>query len=123
MLTTSYNSEAALPLRGAGRFADPVARRLGSFLLLVITLLLPPVVCAHSQTESMEAEPSGAIELVDTAPVVVNGKVRFHVIGVSAYPAKRRAHEIAGRIEALAQDPKFDPKTLRIEDAGARNRV
>jgi hypothetical protein len=107
MLTTSYNSEAALPLRGAGRFADPVARRLGSFLLLVITLLLPPVVCAQSQTG-----------IVDSAPVVVNGKVRFHVIGVSAYPAKRRAHEIAGRIEALAQDPKFDPKTLRTKDVG-----
>ena len=80
MLTTSYNSEAALPLRGAGRFADPVARRLGTFLLLVITLLLPPVVCAQTQTEIKAAELSGTLGIVDTAPVVVNGEVRFHVV-------------------------------------------
>ena len=119
MPTTSYSSEAAQPFRGVGRFADPVACGLGSILLLVITLLLPPVVCAQSQTEIKDAEPPGAFEIVDTAPVVVNGEVRFHVVGMSAYPAERRANEIARRIEALAQDPKFDPKTLRIKDVGA----
>jgi small-conductance mechanosensitive channel len=108
---------------GAVMFVEAVARRLGSFLLLVITLLLPPVVCAHSPTESMEAEPSGAFELVDTAPVVINGKVRFHVVGVSAYPAERRAREIAKRIESLAQDPTYDAKTLRIEDADTWHQV
>jgi small-conductance mechanosensitive channel len=108
---------------GMARFADPVARRLGSLLLLVITLLLPPVVCAHSQTESMDAEPSGAFEFVDTAPVVVNGTARFHVVGVSAYPAARRAREIARRIEELAQDPAFDARTLRVEDAGAWHQI
>ena len=108
MLTTFYNSEAVLRLRGAGRFGHPVTRRLGLFLLLVITLLLPPVVCAQSQTG-----------IVDSAPVVVNGKVWFRVIGVSSYPAQRRANEIAQRIEALAEDPKFDPKTLQIKDVGA----
>jgi small-conductance mechanosensitive channel len=108
---------------GMVRFADPVARRLGSLLLLVITLLLPPVVCAHSQTESMDAEPSGAFEFVDTAPVVVNGTARFHVVGVSAYPAARRAREIARRIEELAQDPAFDARTLRVEDAGAWHQI
>jgi small-conductance mechanosensitive channel len=108
---------------GMVRFADPVARRLGSLLLLVITSLLPPVVCAHSQTESMDAEPSGAFEFVDTAPVVVNGTARFHVVGVSAYPAARRAREIARRIEELAQDPAFDARTLRVEDAGAWHQI
>ena len=60
---------------------------------------------------------------VDTATVVVNGKVRFQVVGVSAYPAERRAREIAQRIEALARDPKFDPKTIRTEDAGAYHQI
>ncbi len=123
MLTTLSNSDAAQPFRREGRFAAPVVRRLGSLLLLVITLLLPPVVCAQTQTESKDAQVPDAHKVVDTAPVVVNGKVRFHVVGVSAYPAKRRAHEIARRIEALAQDPKFDPKTLRIEDAGAYHQI
>ena len=108
---------------GSPRFTDPVASRLGSFLLLVITLMLPPVVCADSQTEIKDAEPSGSFGIVDTAPVVVNGRVRFQVVGVSAYPAERRAREIARRIEALAQDPTFDAKTLRIEDAGDYHQV
>jgi stress-induced morphogen len=42
---------------------------------------------------------------------------------VSAYPAKRRADEIARRIEALAKDPKFDPKTLRVKDVGAYHQI
>ena len=105
------------------RLADPVAHRLGSFLLLVITLMLSPVVCADSQTEIRDAEPSVSLGIVDTAPVVVNGRVRFHVVGVSAYPAERRAHDIAQRIEMLAKDPKFDPATLRIEDAGAYHQI
>ena len=123
MLTTSCNSEAAQPFRAVVKFADPVARRLGSSLLLVITLLLSPGVYAQSQTEIKNAEPSGTSGIMDTAPVVVNGEVRFHVIGVGAYPAERRAHEIARRIEALARDPKFDPKTLRVKDIGAYHQI
>jgi small-conductance mechanosensitive channel len=54
---------------------------------------------------------------------VVNGRVRFHVVGVSAYPAERRAREITKRIEVLAKDPLFDPKTLRIKDVGAYHEI
>ena len=123
MIAISYNAEAAQAFRGFGRFAGPVARRLGSYLLLVLTLLLPPVVCAQSQAEIKDAGLSGTLGIVETAPVVVNGEVRFHVVGVSAYPAKRRADEIARRIEALAKDPTFDPKTLRVKDAGAYHQI
>ena len=86
-------------------------------------MLLPQLICAQSQDEIKDTEQSGIFGLVETAPVVVSGKVRFHVVGISAYPAKRRADEIAERIEALAQDPKFDPKTLRVEDAGAYHQI
>jgi len=123
MLTTLCNSEVAQPLCSAGRSADPVARRLGSFLLFVITLLLPPVVCAQTQTVIKGPEPSRTPGIVETVPVVVNGKARFHVVGVSAYPAKRRAYEIARRIDALARNPKFDPKTLRITDVGTYHQI
>ena len=47
------------------RLADPVAHRLGSLLLFVITLMLSPVVCADSQTE---IEDAGSFGIVDTAP-------------------------------------------------------
>jgi len=80
MLTTSCNFRAAHPFRGAGGYADPVARKLRSFLLLVITLLLPPVVFAQAQTEIKGAEPADIFRVVNTAPVVVNGEVWFHVV-------------------------------------------
>jgi len=123
MPTTSYNPQAAQPFRGTGKPTAPVAGGLRSFLLFVIALFLSPVVCAQSQTGSASAGPSGISGMVETAPVVVSGRVRFHVIGMSAYPATRRAGEIAQRIEALAQDPKFDAKTLRIEDAGDYHQI
>ena len=104
-------------------FADPVTRRLGSFLIFVITLMLSPVICAQPQADIKDDVPSGAFGAVDTAPVVINGKVRFQVVGVSAYPAKRRAHEIAQRIKVLAKDKEFDPKTIRIKDAGAYHQI
>ena len=123
MLAITCDSKAAKPFRGFGRFAAPVGCKLGTFLLLVITLLLPQVVCAQSQNESNDAEPSTIFGIAETAPVVVNGKVRFHVVGVTAYPAERRASEIAKRIEELARDKKYDPKTLRVEDAGEYHQI
>ena len=118
VLTASGNAESAQPLLDKIRFANPVARRLGWLLLLVITLLLPSVVCAQS-----EAKPSGEFEIVETAPVVIDGKVLFNVVGVTAYPAKRRAHEIGLRIEALAKNPTFNPETLHIEDVGEYHQI
>ena len=123
ILTALCNSAAPQPLRDVIRFANPVAHRLGWLLLLVITLLLPPVVCAQSQAEIKDAGSPVGFEIVDTAPVVVNGEVRFRVVGISAHPAERRAGEIAGRIEALAKDPSFDPETLRAEDAGDYHQI
>jgi len=50
------------------------------------------------------------------APVIVDGEVLLEVGGVPAYPAKRRAAEIAERILALARDESFDPKEIKVED-------
>ncbi|MEJ2137799.1 MAG: hypothetical protein P8X86_21490, partial [Desulfofustis sp.] len=48
-----------------------------------------------------------------SAPVVVDGKELFQVAEVSAYPARERAKEIAGRIKKLAADMSVDPKSLQ----------
>jgi small-conductance mechanosensitive channel len=123
MLSTFFRFATDQPLQAVIRFTRPVANRLGALLLLAATLLLPAAVCAQSPAEISDAQSSGALEIVDTAPVIVNGEVRFHVVGVSAYPAERRAREIARRIETLAQDPTFDPTTLRVEDAGDYHQI
>ena len=123
MLITPFSSKLAQLFRRRATISDPVMVRLGTFLLLFITLLLPPIVCAQSQTDSNYAKPPGIFGVAETAPVVVSGKVRFHVVGVTAYPAERRASDIASRIEALARDKKYDPKTLRVEDAGEYHQI
>ncbi|WP_319549880.1 mechanosensitive ion channel family protein [Desulfogranum marinum] len=92
-------------------------------MLLIVLLMLPPIVSAQEQSELKDTEPSGIFGIAETAPVVVNGKVRFHVVGVTAYPAERRASEISQRIEALARDTNYSPKTLRIEDAGSYHEI
>jgi small-conductance mechanosensitive channel len=53
-----------------------------------------------------------------SAPVIVDGKELFQVAGVSAYPAKERAKEIAGRIKKLAADMSVDPKSLEVVKEG-----
>lgn len=48
------------------------------------------------------------------APVIFNGRVLIEVVGIRAYPAVRRAGEIAEAIEAIAEDASIDPESLRI---------
>ena len=122
-LSTLCNFAATQTLPAAVRLANPAARRFGSSLLLVMILLLPPVVHAQSKVEITNAESSVEFENEDTAPVVVNGEASFRVVGISTYPAERRAGEIAGRIEALAQDPSFDPGALLAEDVGDYHQI
>jgi small-conductance mechanosensitive channel len=68
--------------------------------------------------------PAGAEGEAETwmAPVMLDGRLLFRVRGVSAMPAEERADRIRERIEALAQDPEFQPETLRLveSDLGLR---
>ncbi len=48
------------------------------------------------------------------APVVFNGNVLTEVVGISAYPARRRADEIAEGLEAIAEDSSIDPESFKI---------
>ena len=57
------------------------------------------------------------IKNLEYAPVVVNGNILFHLVGIPAVPAKQRARITSQRIEALAEDPEFDPETIRLVEA------
>jgi small-conductance mechanosensitive channel len=47
---------------------------------------------------------------------MVDGRALFRVVGISLYPAEKRAAEIAERIGALAEDPEFSVDALRVRE-------
>jgi small-conductance mechanosensitive channel len=100
-------------------------------LLVVFAMLCPAYSWAQAENIKTPGEgleiPEGISETkflysgpILSAPVVVNGEVLFHLAGVSSFPAKERAKLIARRIEALAEDAKFDPGMLRVEEGEGR---
>lgn len=89
-----------------------MVRRLLALLLVAGALMLPTELRAADAVERLE---SGEIEAGRRAPVVVDGATLFRVQGSSVRPAAERADLIAGRITALAADPRFTRDSLRLE--------
>ncbi len=79
-----------------------------------VTLLLLVLACVA---------PASAQEADSTAPVVVDGDTLFMVRGVSAYPAERRALEIAGRIRDFASDRSLPVDSLQVQDGPLGTKV
>lgn len=76
-------------------------------------LLLWLWLCSPAGWAANEAIPA-ADRTPDSASVIVNGEVLTEVIGIRAYPARRRAREISARIEELARNPSMDPGEITI---------
>jgi len=93
--------------------------------LMVLSVLLWALCCALPTNAIAEdavppADKTAVVEpppppKYSVAPVVVDGHELFSVRGISAYPAKKRAAEIAARIEQLAADPSISPDSVRLE--------
>jgi len=82
--------------------------------VVLVALLTAPAVVTAQQGPAAHAR--GGME-VQWAPVVVDGKLLFRVVGTTAFPATERARRIVQKIEALAADPAKDPADLRVEDS------
>ncbi|MDR4493982.1 MAG: mechanosensitive ion channel family protein [Nitrospirales bacterium] len=85
--------------------------------LLAITLAaIPKIVTAGEQSASPEKAESDVISptMLPSAPVLLDGEILFHVVGISAYPAELRAHQIAERIESFAADVHRSTQSLRL---------
>jgi small-conductance mechanosensitive channel len=83
-------------------------------LLLCCALITPFKTSAaepQETTDSLSTDKSANI-----APVVVDGRVLFNVVGLSTYPARQRAKNTAEGIRLFAQDPSFDPATLEVRE-------
>ena len=84
-------------------------------LLWIAMLCVAPVV-ASAQSDPPSG-PDMAEELVETAPVMLDGRVLFEVRGIQAYPAEHRAKLISDRILQLARDSKFEPAQIDTSEA------
>jgi small-conductance mechanosensitive channel len=60
---------------------------------------------------------------VFSAPVKVDGVELFRVRGVSAFPAEKRARDVASHIEEAAADPTIGSESLRIETEKDRSLI
>lgn len=87
------------------------------FFIAALLVLTPTHSLGHDSTQAA-VNPSPEV-----ASVVVSGRKLFNVVGLSAYPAKRRAREIAQRIEELARDEHFNTTSLRIEETTNYHRI
>ncbi|MCU0303703.1 MAG: mechanosensitive ion channel family protein [Thermoanaerobaculales bacterium] len=98
----------------AGR--EALWRRAGVLLGVALIAVAIPVRAEDTPPDRAE-EPTGAFELgVEIADVEIDGEILFSVRGVSAYPADRRAREIAARIVAVARDPAVVPEDVVVVD-------
>jgi small-conductance mechanosensitive channel len=78
---------------------------------------------ARAETPATAGGLEEEANLVETAPVLVDGQPLFRLRGLSSFTAARRAEAVAGRIVALARDPGFDPATLSINEEETSTRI
>ncbi len=79
-------------------------------LCMVVSLTM-----ANAAAQGPPSVPAGEelATTIQTAPVVVDGITLFPVRGISAYPAEKRAQDIADRIRTVAANPAYSPQWLR----------
>jgi small-conductance mechanosensitive channel len=80
-------------------------------VVMVVWAAVLPAVAISQQNQGRQSADASE---VPTAPVIVDGRVLFYLRGVSAYPAERRAREVAERIEKIAADEKFPAEDLSV---------
>ncbi len=84
-------------------------------LLLLLLLALPcQTVFAEDNSQSINRVVETS-EKLDSAPVTINGDILFEVVGISAYPARRRATEISHKIKNLAADDTVDIQNIQLK--------
>src|SRR5205807_1974062 len=69
-----------------------------------------------SETGAGAPPVANVTDQVRQSAVVIDGKTLFSIRGVTAYPADRRARDIAGRIRALAANPDIHAGSLTLEE-------
>ena len=89
-------------------------RRYGAVLAVALALAAPRAGAAPPGADPDHAAPEQPER--ETAPVTLDGRPLFDVVGVPVLPARERAGLISDRIAALAADRTFDPATLELPE-------
>ena len=84
-------------------------------VLLQAALLTAVVACLAPSALAQNGQASDTVAVVQ-APVIVDGVTLFSLRGITAFPAERRAREIAANIRRIANDPSVDPSSVTIQD-------
>ena len=93
------------------------SRRIRSLVILVALLAPGPVMGQNVQgLKPADAVSEDADSDTQQATVVIDGAPLFVIRGVSAYPAARRAEEIANRIRTAAANRAFATSAITLED-------
>jgi small-conductance mechanosensitive channel len=90
--------------------------RIGTLQSRLGLLLLVAEMPHASLAAAQDSASTQAIEQ-PTAPVVLDGLTLFQLRGISAFPAERRAEEIAARIGALAADRTVPAESLVVRES------
>jgi small-conductance mechanosensitive channel len=85
---------------------------------LYILLALTPVKAQEATTSLTE----GGLE-IPTFPVVVDGTTLFSVRGISAYPAEKRAKQVASRIVDVASNRALPKESLRLSETADTTQI
>ena len=86
-------------------------------------LIVVLAVTSTVQVWAQATQESAATAVAETAPVLVDGQVLFHVRGVSSLPAADRARRIHAQIVAAAQDPAVTSESITVTDAEGISRI
>ena len=86
-----------------------------SIPLIVALVVLPSATVLGQDTPKNTNAPGDEAE-VRQSRVVIDGETLFSVRGVTAYPAERRAREIAERIKTVAGNPSVSPESVTVEE-------
>jgi len=100
-------------------------QRIAAILFAFLSVIHPAL--ANEAEAAMAGEPREETvfeqEAHETAPVVIDGRVLFHLRGVSSFPAKARAKIVRERIVTLAKNPNVDENQLALEDDAGEETV
>lgn len=96
-----------------------IHRRVLIYFLMTVLIAIGTSSMAFAQAQSEEGQQAGSATdpTVESAPVVLEGRTLFPVLGITSFPAEERAEQIAERIRELAIDDTFSPEKLTLTES------